>query len=51
VIEKRLNNAKKEIQKGQELAFYQHLINDDLPRCLSELSATIDQRYSIQIKK
>jgi guanylate kinase len=51
VIQKRLNNAKKEIEKGKELSFYKHLVNDNLNNCYEAVATLIDEVYKISIKR
>jgi guanylate kinase len=42
VIQKRLNNAKKEIERGQELKFYHHITNDEVKKCFATVTAYIE---------
>ena len=42
VIEKRLNNAKREIERGKELEYYEHVVNDDLNTCFAALTRLIE---------
>lgn len=51
VIEKRLKNAKKEIEKGIELTFYKHLTNDNLNTCYENIALFIEENYKISIKR
>ena len=51
VIEKRLKNAKKEIEKGTELTFYNHLTNDNLSTCYENIALFIEEKYKISIKR
>ena len=51
VIEKRVNNARKEIERGQELTFYNHIVNDDLNSCFQNVAKFIDDHYHITIHK
>lgn len=50
VIQKRINNAKKEIERGKELNFYHHLINDELKKCLETVANYIKEKYALKVK-
>jgi len=51
VIQKRINNAKKEIERGGQLNFYTHLTNDDLSKCLESVASYIKDHYALAINK
>ena len=39
IIQKRLNNARKEIEVSNELTYYNHIINDEAQVCYGAISA------------
>ena len=49
VIQKRINNARREIERGKELDYYQEIINDDLNTCFATLVAIIEENYGFAI--
>jgi guanylate kinase len=51
VIQRRLDNAKREIEQGQALKFYHHIVNDEIKNSFSILGSHIDQSYGMKINK
>jgi guanylate kinase len=48
-VEKRLANAKVETETVKQLAFYEHLLNDDLEQSKARLIEFLNNKYGLTL--